>query len=311
MPVDFKNNNFIQAWNRFRQLGYTPLQTSGMIGRLVNESGSGLHTGSVGDSGISHNIGQWNGQRWTDFQNFVKSTGQDPNNVTTGVNFIDWELKNKETTAANLLKNAKTPEDAAKAGMAYERPKGWSLNDPSSGSAYDNTVKDTNNIFSKLGSASILGGLPSSVPAASGTIGSSFLSPGVSGVSGSSSPDTQSSTTSTPSGGAASSTTPSGPLASSDSPLVDKNSSDLLQRAMQGNQGGSLISGTPTVAPPQSGAGMGGGLAAQMMARFMPGGQTPLAAPVLPAQSYLQGYRPSPFAFGNIGAPGLLSGGLV
>lgn len=111
-------------------LGYSPIQTAGIVGNLQQESGQGLDPNASGDNGSAYGIGQWRGDRLDNLKAFAGQQGTDPSDVGTQVKFLDWELKNKEPTAYGALQKAQTPEDAATAFIHFERPQGYSSDNP-------------------------------------------------------------------------------------------------------------------------------------------------------------------------------------
>jgi len=142
------------VYNRLLQLGWNPNAAAGLTSRFMHESGPKLDPSSSGDPSVpggSHNIGQWNRERWsgpTGLQNWAKEKGLDPNNPITGADFTDWELRNREPYAAKLLQNASTPAEGAAGAMAYERPQGWKPGSPETGSGWSGTLADANKLAS-------------------------------------------------------------------------------------------------------------------------------------------------------------------
>jgi hypothetical protein len=112
-------------------LGYGPAQIAGIIGNLQHESS--LDPNAVGDNGTSFGLAQWHADRWDALKNFAAKNGSDPSDVSTQVNFLHNELQGPESTAREALMAAKTPQDAATAFMHFERPLGYSPDNPAGG----------------------------------------------------------------------------------------------------------------------------------------------------------------------------------
>src|SRR3954451_10104669 len=117
--------------SQLSDLGYGPAQIAGIIGNLQHESS--LDPNAVGDNGTSFGLAQWHADRWDALKNFAAKNGSDPSDVSTQVNFPHNELQGPESTAREALMAAKTPQDAATAFMHFERPLGYSADNPMGG----------------------------------------------------------------------------------------------------------------------------------------------------------------------------------
>lgn len=146
--------------------GLQPHQAAGLVGRFQQESGRGLNTGAVGDGGISFGIGQWNGARRQNLYNFAAAQGRSVADPTLQADFALHEMQGSEKFAGDMLRQARTVEEAAKAAMHFERPSGYSRSNPEAGHGYLNTV---NNAASLAGvSPGVSGGPPVDLPAIAG-----------------------------------------------------------------------------------------------------------------------------------------------
>jgi hypothetical protein len=101
-----------QAIKFFTSKGYTPAQTAGIIGNLKAESGPNLNHRVGGDGGRAYGIAQWHPPRQATFKRVF---GKDIRNSSfqEQLEFIDWELKNTELRAGQMLSKARTPKQAA------------------------------------------------------------------------------------------------------------------------------------------------------------------------------------------------------
>jgi len=109
----------------FESRGWTKEQAAGIVGNLVVESG--LRTDAVGDGGQAYGIAQWHPDRQNAFRQVY---GKDIRNSSfqEQLNYVDWELRNTEARAGNLLRNATTAEEAAAiVDRSYERSAGYHL----------------------------------------------------------------------------------------------------------------------------------------------------------------------------------------
>jgi hypothetical protein len=152
------------VYRRLIELGYTPAQAAGVIGNLQQESGSRLDPNVVGDKGTAFGIAQWRGPRYEALQRFASEAKKDWRDPVVQTDFIDYELKNTERRAGDLLRSAKTPEEAARAFVAFERPAGFRWDAPEGAHGFENRVKFATS-FNPDGMSNVAAA-PASTPAA-------------------------------------------------------------------------------------------------------------------------------------------------
>ncbi|WP_416425582.1 phage tail tip lysozyme [Pseudomonas sp. App30] len=109
-----------RALKFFMDNGYTREQSSGMVANLVAESG--LKTDAVGDNGQAYGLAQWHPERQKEFKDFfgkdIKGSSEQDQ-----LNFILYELQNKEKSAGEALLKTKSPSQSASVMREmYERP---------------------------------------------------------------------------------------------------------------------------------------------------------------------------------------------
>lgn len=105
----------------FESRGWSSAQSAGIAANLIKESS--INPRAVGDGGRAYGIAQWHPDRQA---NFTTAIGGDIRSSTLEqqLTFVDWELRNTESSAGNRLKQAKSPEEAAGiVSRFYERPK--------------------------------------------------------------------------------------------------------------------------------------------------------------------------------------------
>ena len=132
-----------QAMQFFLGRGYSRAQAAGIVGNLVQESGLNVHATNAGDGrdgSDSIGVGQWNDDRARGLRAFAAARGASPTDFETQLAFIDHELNNGEAGAGARLRRATTADEAAAAMIGYERPRGWSLADPTAGHGWENRV---------------------------------------------------------------------------------------------------------------------------------------------------------------------------
>lgn len=135
---------------KFQEAGYTPEQSAAAAGHLFHESAN--NPNSVHDGGIGIGIAGWNGERRAALEKFAAGKGKPVNDFDTQVDFAIQELDTTEGKAGAALKNAKSVEDATAAFMHFERPRGYTPDNPRGGDSYDarlaNAIKFANGNFS-------------------------------------------------------------------------------------------------------------------------------------------------------------------
>jgi len=121
------NTNLV--WKMFKDLGYSDIATSALVGNMVQESTTPnemIDPLAENEEENAHGILQWRntsgknkntGVSWDSpriqwLQKFADENFMDVNDLRTQVLFADWELKNKFKGAYNNLKKSKNIEDA-------------------------------------------------------------------------------------------------------------------------------------------------------------------------------------------------------
>lgn len=155
------------VYERLVAKGWTPAQAAGIVGNLQQESGPGLSLKAVGDGGTAFGIAQWRHERLTNLQRFAKANKMDWRSVEAQADFIDFELKTSERQVGEALKNAKTADEAAHAFISFERPAGWTPQNPAGGHGYRNRVRNAMRLANgigkgKLSTVDLLAQLPES-----------------------------------------------------------------------------------------------------------------------------------------------------
>lgn len=125
--------------------GYTPEQAAGIVGNLVHESG--MDATAAGDGGTSGGLAQFHNERLAALREYAKSVGKPATDFTTQLEFIDKELHGTEAGTLAKLQAAKTPEQAAAAFIDYERPKGWTPENPAGGLGFQSRQSLARSVF--------------------------------------------------------------------------------------------------------------------------------------------------------------------
>lgn len=129
------------AMQFFQSRGYTPVQAAGIVGNLVQESGS-LDPTLSHDGGTGIGIAGWRLERRTALKQFAAARGKTEADFQTQLEFLDQELQGTEAGAGARLKLAKTPAEAAEAFIHFERPAGYTPQNPRAGHGFANRVRN-------------------------------------------------------------------------------------------------------------------------------------------------------------------------
>ena len=120
-----------------------------MVGGFKAESGPGLNTQSVNvgdgqDGSNSIGIPQWNGDRARSFLNYARTNGLDPFDINTQLQYSWLELNGPEKGTLQALMNPNlNPGMATAAALGYERPAGWSAQNPYGAKTFGSRLKNT------------------------------------------------------------------------------------------------------------------------------------------------------------------------
>lgn len=123
----YGNSDQVTSWLNFAQspreqggLGLAPHQAAGLVGNLVNESGSNLPSwGPTGDNGTAYGTAQWRGDRLAALKQAFPDSYQTPQAQQA---FMRQEFDGPENKAYQALLAAKSPEEAASTvNHLYER----------------------------------------------------------------------------------------------------------------------------------------------------------------------------------------------
>jgi hypothetical protein len=130
-----QGSNAARAVQYFINKGYSTHQAAGIVGNLMQESGPDLNVAAVNpgdgaDGSDSVGIAQWNGERARALRAYAAQNGGDVSQLDTQLGFIDHELNTTEGAARQALMQAQDPIQAAAAFAGYERPAGWTPDNP-------------------------------------------------------------------------------------------------------------------------------------------------------------------------------------
>lgn len=133
----------------FQSKGLTPEQAAGVVGNLIQESS--LRTGARNpgdgrDGSDSIGLAQWNSARARMLKQFADARGKPVTDRETQLEFVWQELNSTESRAFQRLKQAKTVDEATAAFIGFERPQGWTENNPRGGHGWSNRLAHANRL---------------------------------------------------------------------------------------------------------------------------------------------------------------------
>lgn len=134
--------------------GLKPWQAAGLVGTFMQESGSGLNPSAIGDNGSAFGIYQARGDRFNLIKNVAKKRGTSWKDFQTQLEASWIDLTTRETYSYNKLRSAKNIEQAAEAAIAFERPIGWSRQNPRNGHGWKNRLAFAKSLAGSAGSVS-------------------------------------------------------------------------------------------------------------------------------------------------------------
>lgn len=105
--------NVRAAYGALTGKGYAPHIAAALVGNMMQESGPELDTQAVGDGGNSFGAVQWNGKRKDAFFEWARNNRRDPADIATQVDYLDYEMKGPEASAAQAIISAPDAESAA------------------------------------------------------------------------------------------------------------------------------------------------------------------------------------------------------
>jgi co-chaperonin GroES (HSP10) len=139
--VSAKGSNDSAAYARdylVKKHGLSPIAAAAVAGHGMQESGFNLD--AVGDAGTAYGAFQWRGDRLINLKRFAQSRGSDWKNLDAQLDFAVHEMATSETTAGEALRNATNIEEAVAAFMHFERPQGYTRDNPRGGHAFANRL---------------------------------------------------------------------------------------------------------------------------------------------------------------------------
>lgn len=145
-------------------LGESAAQAAGVEGNWQVETGGTFSPTAYNPAEGAHGIGQWEGSRWTALQNFAKSIGRAPLDLTTQLLFFAKEAAQR----GNLAALAKTNDPTSAATVIQSQ---FEVSDPASLGQRQADARSIYASASKYGTPHPLAGVPSTSSGADPLLG--------------------------------------------------------------------------------------------------------------------------------------------
>ena len=143
------NDRAKEAFDFFISKGWTPAQAAGIVGHGLAESG--MNPSRNQDGGNAFGTFQWD-DRKPKMLAWVRASGRADNDFRAQLEYAQHELETSESYAATQLRAAKTVEQATAAFMHFERPQGYTRDNPTAGHNWSGRLSFAKAVFN--GSAS-------------------------------------------------------------------------------------------------------------------------------------------------------------
>ncbi|MET3611739.1 hypothetical protein ABID16_000044 [Rhizobium aquaticum] len=137
-----------QVWNFFASKGLKDFQIAGIMGNVARESS--FNPTAVGDGGDALGLFQWN-DRAPAMLNAIGGRGN-LSNVSAQLNYAWKELQSSESGALSRLLKSTNLNDATAAFAGFERPRGWSLQNPQGADGFSARLSGAESALAKFGS---------------------------------------------------------------------------------------------------------------------------------------------------------------
>jgi hypothetical protein len=143
----------------FRSRGYSDVGAAAIVGNLVQESG--LDPTKVHDNGTGLGMAGWrdppgtSGGRRSQLRAFAAAQGKPDDDFMTQLAFLDHELNTSEKGVGDALRSASDVTAANAAMISFERPQGWTKDNPQAGHGWANRLANAQRLLGGGASVSI------------------------------------------------------------------------------------------------------------------------------------------------------------
>lgn len=122
--------NAQKALAYFQGKGLSPIAAQGLVGGFTREAGPNVDPNAINSGSGASGIAQWLGSRLEGLKQFAASTGRSANDLQTQLDYVWSELSGPERKTLAALHGAQNPLQATIAALGFERPEGWTPDNP-------------------------------------------------------------------------------------------------------------------------------------------------------------------------------------
>lgn len=139
-----------QAHAHLVRRGLSPVAAAGLVGQFAQESAFNTQARNPGDGrdgSDSIGLAQWNGKRARGLHAFARRQGRAVDDFELQLDYVLHELQNGEIGVGRRLAAARTVEEATAAAIGYERPQGWTPQNPRGGHGWGNRLAAAQSVY--------------------------------------------------------------------------------------------------------------------------------------------------------------------
>lgn len=130
--------------------GWSDLAASGLVGQFAQESAfntRAINPGDGNDGSDSIGLAQWNGRRAKGLRAFAAQQGRPVDDFELQLDYVVHELNSSEAGVGRRLKAARNIDEATAAAIGYERPQGWTPQNPRGGHGWANRLAAARSVY--------------------------------------------------------------------------------------------------------------------------------------------------------------------
>jgi|GEM_PF-2839077 len=160
------------AFAFFQSKGYSRVGAAAIVGNLLQESS--LNPSAVHDNGTGLGVAGWRDPspgkgRMTALREYAAARGKPADDLMVQLAFLDHELQTTEAGIGSTLRSATDVTAANAAMISFERPQGWTRDNPQAGDGWSNRLANAQRLLGGEAPASIptlpdLGGAVDAAP---------------------------------------------------------------------------------------------------------------------------------------------------
>lgn len=138
------------AFAFFQSKGYSRVGAAAIVGNLIQESS--LNPSAVHDNGTGLGVAGWRDPspgkgRMTGLREYAAARGKPADDLMVQLSYLDHELQTSEAGIGETLRSASDLTSANAAMISYERPRGWTRENPQAGDGWSNRLANAQRLL--------------------------------------------------------------------------------------------------------------------------------------------------------------------